>query len=173
MITCSYFLCFTGFLSAFSASDSRCKPAPGPSRLQPALHSGTTHPGHRALRTWTRVYPGNSHITSAVWLGSLVTGITSGYMFISLITDYLCGLPFTLYQVTGQPLSPTSQQPSQELSPTQLTPVTLAQSHTLQTSSTQQQGTVQHAYIPGNWNYRGYRESRTQSPGLTASVNVG
>ncbi|TKS80717.1 Zinc finger protein 10 [Collichthys lucidus] len=66
-------------------------------------------------------------------------------------------------QVTGQPLSPTSQQPSQELSPTQLTPVTLAQSHTLQTSSTQQQqqqqqqqGTVQHAYIPGNWNYRGY-----------------
>uniref|UniRef100_A0A3Q3VKH9 PR domain containing 10 n=1 Tax=Mola mola TaxID=94237 RepID=A0A3Q3VKH9_MOLML len=61
-------------------------------------------------------------------------------------------------QVTGQPLSPTSQQPSQELSPTQLTPVTLAQSHTLQTSSTQQQGTVQHAYIPGNWNYRGYSE---------------
>uniref|UniRef100_A0A8C2Z0D9 PR domain zinc finger protein 10 n=1 Tax=Cyclopterus lumpus TaxID=8103 RepID=A0A8C2Z0D9_CYCLU len=60
-------------------------------------------------------------------------------------------------QVTGQPLSPTSQQPSQELSPTQLTPVTLAQSHTLQASSTQQQqqqqGTVQHAYIPGNWNY--------------------
>ncbi|KAJ4935413.1 hypothetical protein JOQ06_016946 [Pogonophryne albipinna] len=38
-------------------------------------------------------------------------------------------------QVSGQPLSPTSQQPSQELSPTQLTP---------------------HAYIPGNWNYRGY-----------------
>ncbi|XP_035010723.1 PR domain zinc finger protein 10 isoform X1 [Hippoglossus stenolepis] len=60
-------------------------------------------------------------------------------------------------QVTGQPLSPTSQQPSQEMSPTQLTPVTLAQSHTLQTSSAQsQQGTVQHAYIPGNWNYRGY-----------------
>uniref|UniRef100_A0A3B4FK62 PR domain zinc finger protein 10 n=1 Tax=Pundamilia nyererei TaxID=303518 RepID=A0A3B4FK62_9CICH len=59
-------------------------------------------------------------------------------------------------QVTGQPLSPTSQQTSQELSPAQLTPVTLAQSHTLQTSSPQQQGTVQHAYIPGNWNYRGY-----------------
>ncbi|XP_056297611.1 PR domain zinc finger protein 10 isoform X1 [Pseudoliparis swirei] len=61
-------------------------------------------------------------------------------------------------QVTGQPLSPTSQQPSQELSPTQLTPVPLAESHTLQASSTQQQqqGTVQHAYIPGNWNYRGY-----------------
>lgn len=61
-------------------------------------------------------------------------------------------------QGAGQPLSPASQQSSQELSPTQLTPVTLAQSHTLQTSSTQQQhqGTVQHAYIPGNWNYRGY-----------------
>uniref|UniRef100_A0A3Q1EG72 PR domain zinc finger protein 10 n=1 Tax=Acanthochromis polyacanthus TaxID=80966 RepID=A0A3Q1EG72_9TELE len=59
-------------------------------------------------------------------------------------------------QVTGQPLSPTSQQANQELSPAQLTPVTLAQSHTLQTSSTQPQGTVQHAYIPGNWNYRGY-----------------
>lgn len=59
-------------------------------------------------------------------------------------------------QVTGQPLSPTSQQPSQELSPAQLTPVTLAQSHTLQAGSSQQQGTVQHAYIPGNWNYRGY-----------------
>lgn len=68
-------------------------------------------------------------------------------------------------QVTGQPLSPSSQ-PSQELSPTQLSPVTLTQSHPLQSSSTQQQpqqqqpqqqGTVQHAYIPGaNWNYRGY-----------------
>ncbi|KAM4566409.1 PR domain zinc finger protein 10 isoform 1-T4 [Odontesthes bonariensis] len=59
-------------------------------------------------------------------------------------------------QGTSQPLSPTSQQPSQELSPSQLTPVTLAQSHTLQANSTQQQGAVQHAYIPGNWNYRGY-----------------
>ncbi|XP_071768627.1 PR domain zinc finger protein 10 [Centroberyx gerrardi] len=59
-------------------------------------------------------------------------------------------------QVTGQPLSPTSQQASQELSPAQLTPVTLSQSHALQSSGAQQQGTVQHAYIPGNWNYRGY-----------------
>eukprot|EP00066_Takifugu_rubripes_P017652 XP_011606918.1 PREDICTED: PR domain zinc finger protein 10 isoform X2 [Takifugu rubripes] len=59
-------------------------------------------------------------------------------------------------QCSGQDLSPTSQQPNQELSPSQLTPVTLAQSHNLQSSSTQQQGTVQHAYIPGNWNYRGY-----------------
>uniref|UniRef100_A0A673B8R7 PR domain zinc finger protein 10 n=1 Tax=Sphaeramia orbicularis TaxID=375764 RepID=A0A673B8R7_9TELE len=57
-------------------------------------------------------------------------------------------------QVTGQPLSPTSQQANQELSPSQ----------TLQSSSTQQQqqqqqqqqGTVQHTYLPGNWNYRGY-----------------
>uniref|UniRef100_A0A8C7IEL4 PR domain zinc finger protein 10 n=1 Tax=Oncorhynchus kisutch TaxID=8019 RepID=A0A8C7IEL4_ONCKI len=56
----------------------------------------------------------------------------------------------------GQPLSPSSQV-TQELSPAQLTPVTLAQSHALQTSSNQQ-GSVQHAYIPGNWNYRGYRE---------------
>lgn len=59
-------------------------------------------------------------------------------------------------QGSSQPLSPASQQPSQELSPAQLTPVTLAQSHSLQTSSAQQQGAVQHAYIPGNWNYRGY-----------------
>ncbi|XP_056139182.1 PR domain zinc finger protein 10 [Lampris incognitus] len=59
-------------------------------------------------------------------------------------------------QVTGQPLSPSSQQTTQELSPAQLTPVTLTQSHTLQTPATQQQGTVQHTYIPGNWNYRGY-----------------
>ncbi|KAI1893664.1 hypothetical protein AGOR_G00126030 [Albula goreensis] len=59
-------------------------------------------------------------------------------------------------QVTGQPLSPSSQQAAQQLSPTQLTPVTLAQSHTLQTPSSQQQGTVQHTYLPGNWNYRSY-----------------
>ncbi|XP_061576429.1 PR domain zinc finger protein 10 isoform X2 [Cololabis saira] len=59
-------------------------------------------------------------------------------------------------QGPGRPLSPTSQQTSQDLSPAQLTPVTLAQSHTLQPNSSQQQGTVQHAYIPGNWNYRGY-----------------
>uniref|UniRef100_A0A3Q3FY88 PR domain zinc finger protein 10 n=1 Tax=Labrus bergylta TaxID=56723 RepID=A0A3Q3FY88_9LABR len=57
----------------------------------------------------------------------------------------------------AQPLSPSSQQPGQDMSPTQLTPVTLAQSHSLQSSSSQQQqGTVQHAYIPGNWNYRSY-----------------
>lgn len=61
-------------------------------------------------------------------------------------------------QVTGQPLSPSSQQTNQELSPSQLTPVTLSQSQSLQTTSSQpqQQGAVQHAYLPGNWNYRGY-----------------
>lgn len=61
-------------------------------------------------------------------------------------------------QVPGQPLSPSSQQTNQELSPSQLTPVTLPQSQSLQTSSSQpqQQGAVQHAYLPGNWNYRGY-----------------
>ncbi|XP_014841111.1 PREDICTED: PR domain zinc finger protein 10 isoform X2 [Poecilia mexicana] len=59
-------------------------------------------------------------------------------------------------QGNSQPLSPASQQPNQELSPAQLTPVTLAQGHALQTTTSQQQGAVQHAYIPGNWNYRGY-----------------
>ncbi|XP_066567028.1 PR domain zinc finger protein 10 [Amia ocellicauda] len=61
-------------------------------------------------------------------------------------------------QVGGQPLSPSSQA-AQELSPAQLqavTPVALAQSHGLQTSSSQQQGAVQHAYLPSNWNYRSY-----------------
>ncbi|XP_072309100.1 PR domain zinc finger protein 10 isoform X2 [Eucyclogobius newberryi] len=64
----------------------------------------------------------------------------------------------TATQVSGQPPSPSSQQTNQELSPSQLTPVTLAQSQSLSTSSTQsqQQGAVQHAYLPGNWNYRGY-----------------
>uniref|UniRef100_A0AAY4E1B1 PR domain zinc finger protein 10 n=1 Tax=Denticeps clupeoides TaxID=299321 RepID=A0AAY4E1B1_9TELE len=64
--------------------------------------------------------------------------------------------PLTRSQVSGQPLSPSSQQATPELSPAQLTPVTLAQSHTLQTSTNQTQGTVQHAYLPSNWNYRGY-----------------
>ncbi|XP_057695884.1 PR domain zinc finger protein 10-like isoform X1 [Corythoichthys intestinalis] len=65
-------------------------------------------------------------------------------------------------QVTGQPLSPNSQQTNQELSPTQLAPVTLAPNQNLQSGGTagqqqqQQQGAVQHAYLPGNWNYRGY-----------------
>ncbi|XP_056467618.1 PR domain zinc finger protein 10 [Gadus chalcogrammus] len=59
-------------------------------------------------------------------------------------------------QVAGQPLSPaSSQQTGQEMSPSQLTPITLTQSHALQ-SPAAQQGAVQHAYIPSNWNYRGY-----------------
>ncbi|KAA0714700.1 Zinc finger protein 10 [Triplophysa tibetana] len=58
-------------------------------------------------------------------------------------------------QVTGQPLSPSSQQ-AQELSTTQLTPVTLAQGQTLQTSTNQTQVASQHAYLPSNWNYRNY-----------------
>ncbi|XP_051579757.1 PR domain zinc finger protein 10 isoform X3 [Myxocyprinus asiaticus] len=59
-------------------------------------------------------------------------------------------------QVTGQPLSPSSQQAAQELSTNQLTPVTLAQGQTLQTSTNQTQGAAQHAYLPSNWNYRSY-----------------
>ncbi|XP_057204114.1 PR domain zinc finger protein 10 isoform X2 [Triplophysa rosa] len=59
-------------------------------------------------------------------------------------------------QVTGQPLSPSSQQAAQELSTTQLTPVTLAQGQTLQTSTNQTQVASQHAYLPSNWNYRSY-----------------
>uniref|UniRef100_A0A8B9K2I6 PR domain zinc finger protein 10 n=1 Tax=Astyanax mexicanus TaxID=7994 RepID=A0A8B9K2I6_ASTMX len=62
----------------------------------------------------------------------------------------------TSAQVTSQPLSPSSQQTAQDLSPAQLTPVTLAQSQSLQTSTNQTQGTVQHAYLPSNWNYRSY-----------------
>lgn len=59
-------------------------------------------------------------------------------------------------QVTGQPLSPSSQQTAQELSSTQLTPVTMAQGQTLQTSTNQTPGSTQHAYLPSNWNYRSY-----------------
>ncbi|XP_051512220.1 PR domain zinc finger protein 10 isoform X3 [Myxocyprinus asiaticus] len=59
-------------------------------------------------------------------------------------------------QVTGQPLSPSSQQAAQELNTTQFTPVTLAQGQTLQSSANQTQGTAQHAYLPSNWNYRSY-----------------
>ncbi|XP_062860599.1 PR domain zinc finger protein 10 isoform X1 [Trichomycterus rosablanca] len=48
-------------------------------------------------------------------------------------------------QVTGQSLSPSSQQAPQELSPGRL-----------QASTNQTQGTLQHAYLPSNWNYRSY-----------------
>lgn len=53
-----------------------------------------------------------------------------------------------LNQVTGQPLSPSSQQAAQELN-----------SGRLQTPTGQTQGTVQHAYLPSSWNYRSYCES--------------
>uniref|UniRef100_A0A8C1E9H1 PR domain zinc finger protein 10 n=2 Tax=Cyprinus carpio TaxID=7962 RepID=A0A8C1E9H1_CYPCA len=59
-------------------------------------------------------------------------------------------------QVSAQPLSPSSQQAAQELSTAQLTPVTLAQGQTLQTSTNQTQGAAQHAYLPSTWNYRSY-----------------
>ncbi|KAG7483868.1 hypothetical protein MATL_G00042970 [Megalops atlanticus] len=59
-------------------------------------------------------------------------------------------------QVSDQPLSPSSQQVTQELSSTQLTPVTLTQGGTLQTTASQQQGTVQQTYLTENWNYRSY-----------------
>ncbi|XP_068096478.1 PR domain zinc finger protein 10 [Hyperolius riggenbachi] len=51
-------------------------------------------------------------------------------------------------QVGGQPLSPSSQEPSQDLSPSQMqTP----------TSQTQTNSTVQHAYLSSGWNsFRGY-----------------
>lgn len=60
--------------------------------------------------------------------------------------------------MSSQPLSPSSQQAAQELSTAQLTPVTLAQGQTLQTSTNQTQGAAQHAYLPSNWNYRSYRK---------------
>ncbi|MGH0181987.1 UNVERIFIED_CONTAM: hypothetical protein FKN15_008205 [Acipenser sinensis] len=51
-------------------------------------------------------------------------------------------------QVAGQPLSPSSQQNPQELSPVHM------QSHALQS---QQQGAVQHTYLPSTWNsFRNY-----------------
>lgn len=146
MLTSNSFLLFTGFISTFPSPNGRCKPTAWPSWLQSALHPGTTDPGHRVLRTRTRVDSGKSFTK-----GNAVT--------IQIVKEYLHDQIVTLFQVAGQDLSSTSQQSSQELSPTQLTPVTLAQSHTLQTSSTQQQGPVQHTYIPGNWNYRGYCES--------------
>uniref|UniRef100_A0A672PIU5 PR domain zinc finger protein 10 n=1 Tax=Sinocyclocheilus grahami TaxID=75366 RepID=A0A672PIU5_SINGR len=64
--------------------------------------------------------------------------------------------PTGTVQVSAQPLSPSSQQAAQELSTAQLTPVTLAQGQTLQTSTNQTQGAAQHAYLPSNWNYRSY-----------------
>lgn len=57
-------------------------------------------------------------------------------------------------QVGGQPLSPSSQQPQQELSPSQMQTATSTPNQALQ----QQQGSsVQHTYLPSNWNsFRSY-----------------
>ncbi|XP_051953439.1 PR domain zinc finger protein 10-like [Xyrauchen texanus] len=66
------------------------------------------------------------------------------------------GAEQTNAQVTGQPLSPSSQQAAQELDTNQFTPVTLAQGQTLQSSTNQTQGNAHHAYLPSNWNYRSY-----------------
>ncbi|XP_032658216.1 PR domain zinc finger protein 10 isoform X3 [Chelonoidis abingdonii] len=57
-------------------------------------------------------------------------------------------------QVGAQPLSPSSQQSQQELSPSQMQTTTSAPSQTLQ----QQQGSsVQHTYLPSTWNsFRSY-----------------
>uniref|UniRef100_A0A8C3ECP9 PR/SET domain 10 n=1 Tax=Corvus moneduloides TaxID=1196302 RepID=A0A8C3ECP9_CORMO len=57
-------------------------------------------------------------------------------------------------QVGGQPLSPSSQQPQQELSPSQMQTTTSTPNQALQ----QQQGSsVQHTYLPSNWNsFRSY-----------------
>nr|XP_054503563.1 PR domain zinc finger protein 10 isoform X7 [Agelaius phoeniceus] len=57
-------------------------------------------------------------------------------------------------QAGGQPLSPSSQQPQQELSPSQIQTTTSTPNQALQ----QQQGSsVQHTYLPSNWNsFRSY-----------------
>ncbi|KFW85547.1 PR domain zinc finger protein 10, partial [Manacus vitellinus] len=57
-------------------------------------------------------------------------------------------------QVGGQPLSPSTQQPQQELSPSQMQTVTPTPNQGLQ----QQQGSsVQHTYLPSTWNsFRSY-----------------
>ncbi|XP_059722977.1 PR domain zinc finger protein 10 isoform X4 [Haemorhous mexicanus] len=57
-------------------------------------------------------------------------------------------------QAGGQPLSPSSQQPQQELSPSQMQTTTSTPNQALQ----QQQGSsVQHTYLPSNWNsFRSY-----------------
>uniref|UniRef100_A0A8C3VE17 PR domain zinc finger protein 10 n=1 Tax=Catharus ustulatus TaxID=91951 RepID=A0A8C3VE17_CATUS len=58
-------------------------------------------------------------------------------------------------QIGGQPLSPSSQQPQQELSPSQMQTTTSTPNQALQQ---QQQGSsVQHTYLPSNWNsFRSY-----------------
>ncbi|EMP27535.1 PR domain zinc finger protein 10 [Chelonia mydas] len=62
--------------------------------------------------------------------------------------------PAVQMRVGAQPLSPSSQQSQQELSPSQMQTTTSAPSQTLQ----QQQGSsVQHTYLPSTWNsFRSY-----------------
>nr|XP_048314653.1 PR domain zinc finger protein 10 isoform X3 [Myodes glareolus] len=56
-------------------------------------------------------------------------------------------------QVAGQPLSPTTQQAQQGLSPTHIQGSSSTQGQTLQ----QQNSSVQHTYLPNAWNsFRGY-----------------
>ncbi|XP_019516337.1 PREDICTED: PR domain zinc finger protein 10 [Hipposideros armiger] len=58
-------------------------------------------------------------------------------------------------QVAGQPLSPSSQQSQQGLSPTHIPGSSSAQGQTLQQQ--QQSASVQHTYLPNAWNsFRGY-----------------
>ncbi|MEQ2182864.1 PR domain zinc finger protein 10 [Goodea atripinnis] len=121
---------------------------------------GLSHPQHIQLQV-VQVAPASSPHSQAQTVDVSQLHDPHGYSQHSIQVQHIqvsesSGTAQAATQGNSQPLSPASQQPSQELSPAQLTPVTLAQSHTLQTSSTQQQGTVQHAYIPGNWNYRGY-----------------
>ncbi|XP_050839593.1 PR domain zinc finger protein 10 isoform X4 [Serinus canaria] len=57
-------------------------------------------------------------------------------------------------QAGGQPLSPSSQQPQQELSPSQMQTTTSTPNQALQH---QQGSSVQHTYLPSNWNsFRSY-----------------
>ncbi|MED6288004.1 PR domain zinc finger protein 10 [Characodon lateralis] len=121
---------------------------------------GLSHPQHIQLQV-VQVAPASSPHSQAQTVDVSQLHDPHGYSQHSIQVQHIqvsesSGTAQAATQGNSQPVSPASQQPSQELSPAQMTPVTLAQSHTLQASSTQQQGTVQHAYIPGNWNYRGY-----------------
>uniref|UniRef100_A0A1A8MYB6 PR domain zinc finger protein 10 n=1 Tax=Nothobranchius pienaari TaxID=704102 RepID=A0A1A8MYB6_9TELE len=121
---------------------------------QPA--GGLSQPQHIQLQV-VQVAPASSPHSQAPTVDVSQLHDPHGYSQHSIQVQHIqVSEPSGSTQSTSQPLSPASQQPSQDLSPAQLTPVTLAQSHSLQASSGQQPGAVQHAYIPGNWNYRGY-----------------
>nr|XP_014340404.1 PREDICTED: PR domain zinc finger protein 10 isoform X2 [Latimeria chalumnae] len=65
----------------------------------------------------------------------------------------------TAAQVTGQPLSPSSQTPQQELSPAHMQAANSTQNSVLQQQSQAQQqtATVQHTYLPSTWSsFRNY-----------------